>query len=298
MKASHRALFFCVVALCLASTPLMANEKVGILFQPGIGVDREFSDDMTEVLANEMRGRRDFFFIAKEELRVRFERERKGDPDACAKDIVCLHKVGQLLSLDFLVAGTISKQGQMYKIEMSLVSMIDHSNRFWTYEAKGGTSILVTRIQNAVDDILSSRGQVYRGQDQCAGRECSSERRAKEKDPLVMAPVLSVQPVAVEQSPLFARKGTSVQRILAYSTASVAVVAAGVGGYFLWKTKDIESFLNDNCSNSNGYNSKECPYTEQTIRGKISQGKNSVLLANVFFGAAGAAGVGSVLLLC
>lgn len=285
MKVLHKALLFCVAGLILVSTPLMAREKAGVLLQPGAGMDKERSDDMTEILVNEMGSRRDFFFVSKEELRARFEKESKSSPDACVKDIACFHEVGRLLALDLMVVGTISIQEQAYKIEITRVSMTDYPDRSWTYEAKGGISILIARVRSAAADILLRQDTFV---------AVKQDRRALDA---VVAPLPPMEQLkVVKQAPSLPKKGASVQRILAYSTAGVAVVATGVGGYFFWKTKDIESFLNDKCSNSNGYNSKECPYTEQTISEKVSQGKSSVLLANVFFGVAGAVAVGSALL--
>lgn len=285
MKSLHKALLFCVAVLIFVSTPLMAREKAGVLLQPSAGVSQELSDDMTEVFINEIGSRRDFFFVTKEELRARFEEERKGSPNACAKDIACFREVGRLLSLDLMVMGTISMQEQAYKIEIIHVSMTDRPDRSWTYEAKGGKSILVACVQSAVAGILLRQDTFV---------AVKQDRRALDA---VVAPLPSMEQLKiVEQSPTLPEKGASVQRIFAYSTAGVAVMATGLGGYFLWKTKDIESFLNDNCSNGNSNGIEKCSYTELTMREKVSQGKNSILLANISFGVAGAAAVVSALL--
>lgn len=356
-----KVFFVCALVLVLLLSPAFAaaREKAGVLILPGAGVTREMTEDMTEVLSIELSNRHDFFSITalKEKLLARYQEENKSGSGACSKDISCLREVGKFLSLDVMVVGSISKDGQTFKIEITQVSMDDHPNRFWMYEAKG-TFMLVARVQNAASDILSPQGTFvavktdivnadvvldgeFNGQTpvklipikdgahklkvskkgyddfftefDCAKEQvCKVEALLKQTvpPPAVIVPLpspvkpqvaeqvtlLSAERQVVKQAPSPHERGVSLQRILVYSTAGVAVVSAGFGGYFLWKTKEIKDYLEDNCSDPDGNGIKQCSYTEQTMRDKVSEAKGSVMLTNVFFGVAGATAIGSVLL--
>ena len=104
---------------------------------------------------------------------------------------------------------------------------------------------------------------------------------------------VALSPPAVPELPDLPQERTlSAQRIAAWTTLALAVGAGATGAGLAVRTKLVRDDLHDRCDDA----SRSCSSSRSAVLGLRDDGELASLLANVFFGVAGAAAVTSVVL--
>ena len=118
------------------------------------GITQDVADALADLVANTVRGKGPYKVLGKSDLTAMVAYEKVKDRMGC-DDTSCLAEIGGALGVDYILGGNVAKLGQVFLINLRLVSatraeVVGGVSR----SVKGDESALVTAIPEAVGELF------------------------------------------------------------------------------------------------------------------------------------------------
>jgi hypothetical protein len=271
------ALFLAVV---LPVSSARAEGGAAVLLRAGGGVDTELVADLSEVLVSALlQGSKETYnFVGKEALGAELEGRRSTTGGACKDSLECLRSFAREKSYSLLVTGEVARTATGHRLEITRVSLDGGKDRTERKVVDSDVTGLIMEVEAAatwilqpepaflVLRILPNNAQVkLDGQPLRVVQNQPVEIKSGAHTLELMAPdyknltktltcgqgatcrldlELEKAPMAVAQPqqeiPRPPAKPTKTYKILAWSSAGLAVAALGVGAFYGFKLKGAE----------------------------------------------------------
>lgn len=147
-----------MLCLCLAASPALAGDEIGIAvmeFASKGGISQEQMDALSDMMANEIRGRGGFRVIGKSDIRATLQMMEDKTALGCSDDS-CIAELGGALGVRWVVVGNVSLFGKTYLLNLKLLD-VEAVKVAWSTSIKvgGGEDKLLDALSGAATDMLA-----------------------------------------------------------------------------------------------------------------------------------------------